>query len=124
MMIDHRSRDAAACCADPGDAIARGMAPTVGPARHFRHLPSALSLALCVIILAVHPSRAPAQTRAVDLQLVLAVDASGSVDASRFELQKRGYAEAFANPRVIDAIGAGSLHAIAVAMIQWTGPEM
>src|SRR5262249_24640860 len=28
---------------------------------------------------------------AVDLQLVLAVDASGSVDQVRFELQKRGY---------------------------------
>lgn len=100
------------------------MAATVGCSRHFRHLPSVVSLALWVIALAICPSPAPAQTRAVDLQLVLAVDASGSVDASRFELQKRGYAEAFASPRVIEAIRAGSQHAIAVAMIQWTGPEM
>ena len=42
----------------------------------------------------------------------------------RFDLQKRGYAEAFANPRVIQAIRAGSFQAIAVAMVQWTGPRM
>ena len=83
-----------------------------------------LALALSMIPAAVCPSPADAQARAVDLQLVLAVDASGSVDTSRFELQKRGYAEAFADPRVIDAIRTGSLRAIAVAMMQWTGPEM
>jgi hypothetical protein len=35
----------------------------------------------------------------VDLNLVLAVDASGSVDNSRFQLQKQGYAAAFRNPK-------------------------
>ncbi|HSX81137.1 MAG TPA: DUF1194 domain-containing protein, partial [Candidatus Saccharimonadia bacterium] len=39
-----------------------------------------------------------AQT-AVDLQLVLAVDASGSVDQRRFELQMQGYVAAFRDPR-------------------------
>ena len=34
----------------------------------------------------------------VDLELVLAVDASGSVDQVRFDLQKQGYAAAFHNP--------------------------
>src|SRR5262245_23718565 len=58
----------------------------------------------------------------VDLQLVLAVDASGSVNMTRFELQKRGYAEAFRNPRVLDSIRSGSTGSIAVTMIQWTGP--
>jgi hypothetical protein len=61
---------------------------------------------------------------AVDLQLVLAVDASGSVNETRFELQKRGYADAFRNPRVIDAVAAGARHAIAVTMTQWTGPNL
>ena len=45
-----------------------------------------------------------AQT-AVDLQLVLAVDASGSVDQYRFDLQKQGYVAAFRNPRVLKEIG-------------------
>src|SRR5262245_26824534 len=58
----------------------------------------------------------------VDVQLVLAVDASGSVNMTRFNLQKQGYAEAFRNPRVLDSIRSGSTGSIAVTMIQWTGP--
>jgi hypothetical protein len=60
----------------------------------------------------------------VDLQLVLAVDASGSVNMYRFELQKRGYAAAFRNPRVLSAIRSGMSQAIAVTMHQWTGPRL
>lgn len=66
---------------------------------------------------------APAQTP-VDLQLVLAVDASGSVNDARFELQKQGYAAAFRHPQVVRAIMSGGEQAIAVTMMQWTGPFM
>jgi hypothetical protein len=66
---------------------------------------------------------AAAQT-AVDLQLVLAVDASGSVSEERFELQKRGYVAAFRNPQLVRAIGSGPARAIAVTMVQWTGPTL
>jgi Protein of unknown function (DUF1194) len=59
-----------------------------------------------------------------DLQLVLAVDASGSVDQYRFELQKRGYVAAFRHARVLQAIRSGPNQAIAVTMAQWTGPMM
>ena len=38
------------------------------------------------------------------MNLVLAVDSSGSVDDDRFDLQKEGYAKAFLNPRVLNAI--------------------
>ena len=62
------------------------------------------------------------QTSAVDLQLVLAVDASGSVNQQRFDLQKQGYAAAFRNPRVQRAIQSGRTQSIAVTMVQWTGP--
>jgi len=68
-------------------------------------------------------SAAPAQTQ-VDLQLVLAVDASGSVNDTRFELQKQGYAAAFRNPQVIKAIMSGGEQSIAATMMQWTGPFM
>src|SRR5262245_42270694 len=64
-----------------------------------------------------------AQTQ-VDLQLVLAVDASGSVSQARFDLQKQGYANAFRNPRVLRAIRSGPTGSIAVTMFQWTGPDM
>jgi len=69
-------------------------------------------------------ARAQAPAAPVDLLLVLAVDASGSVNQTRFELQRHGYAEAFRNPRVLQAIQAGARRAIAVAMVQWTGPTL
>ena len=69
------------------------------------------------------PASATAQQRA-DLQLVLAVDTSGSVDARRFELQKQGYVAAFRNPRVLLAIQSGATQSIAVTMTQWTGPAL
>lgn len=81
-------------------------------------------LALALASMLAMPSGAIGDTTQVDLQLVLAVDASGSVDASRFELQKQGYAAAFANPRVLEAIHSGPHRAIAVAMMQWTGPTL
>jgi len=69
-------------------------------------------------------AQAPASGPPVDLALVLAVDASGSVNQTRFDLQKHGYAQAFRSREVIEAIGAGADHAIAVAMVQWTGPSL
>src|SRR5690348_9325669 len=68
------------------------------------------------------PAAAPEQR--VDLNLVLAVDSSGSVDDERFELQKQGYARALLNPRVLNAIRNGNEQAIAVTMVQWTGPTL
>jgi hypothetical protein len=79
-------------------------------------------LAGIMLALAAAPS-ARAQTQA-DLALVLAVDASGSVDRQRFELQKQGYVAAFRNARVLRAIRSGLSQAIAVTMFQWTGPRL
>jgi Protein of unknown function (DUF1194) len=77
-----------------------------------------------VLFLAV-TSSAPARAQTgVDLQLVLAVDASGSVNHYRFELQKQGYVAAFRHARVLNAIRSGGNQAIAVTMVQWTGPAM
>jgi hypothetical protein len=60
----------------------------------------------------------------VALALVLAVDASGSVSDDRFELQKQGYAAAFRNRQVLNSIRSLITQSIAVAMMQWTGPEL
>jgi hypothetical protein len=67
-------------------------------------------------------SRANAQP-VVDLQLVLAVDASGSVSNERFILQQRGYSAAFRDPRLLEAIRSGTTRRIAVTMTQWTGSD-
>ena len=69
-------------------------------------------------------AQAPGAGPPIDLALVLAVDASGSVNQTRFDLQKHGYAEAFRSKDVVDAILAGADRAIAVAMVQWTGPSL
>jgi hypothetical protein len=62
--------------------------------------------------------------REVDVALALAVDASGSVNQRRFELQQRGYVDAFLDADVLRAIRSGARGAIAVTMFQWTGPRM
>jgi hypothetical protein len=76
------------------------------------------------IVGAVLASAAALAQSSVDLELVLAVDVSGSVNQTRFELQKEGYAAAFRNPRVLGAIRSGPAQAIAVTMVQWTGPNL
>lgn len=80
-----------------------------------------LGLAASLLLAGMTRNDARAQT-AVDLQLVLAVDVSGSINAQRFELQKMGYVAAFQNRRVLSAILAGRNQAIAVTMMQWSGP--
>ncbi|TDG34108.1 DUF1194 domain-containing protein [Paracraurococcus ruber] len=58
----------------------------------------------------------------VDTLLVLAVDASGSIDADEFRLQREGYAEALTHPAVLSAIASRPRGAVAVAMVEWGSP--
>lgn len=76
--------------------------------------------ALLWLLAAVSPVYAQS---VVSVQLVMAVDVSGSVNTERFALQRHGYAEAFRDPAVQAAILATPTGSIAVAMTQWTGPE-
>ena len=76
---------------------------------------------LAVILALIAGVAMPASARPVDLALVLAIDVSGSVNTERYELQRRGYAEAFASNEVISAIAAGENHAIAVTLVEWSG---
>jgi hypothetical protein len=67
---------------------------------------------------------APLAARAdtpVDLQLVLAVDVSRSIDEVEAELQRRGYTEALSNQTVIDAILSGEHRRIAICYAEWAG---
>jgi hypothetical protein len=78
----------------------------------------------CALGLVVALARPAAAQTEVALQLVLAVDASGSVDNRRFELQKQGYAAACRNPQVLRSIQSLMTGSIAVTMMQWTGPRL
>ncbi|WP_421996797.1 DUF1194 domain-containing protein [Reyranella sp.] len=57
----------------------------------------------------------------VDLQLVLAVDVSRSIDDVEAELQRRGYIDALTSDRVIDAILGGENRRIALCYTEWAG---
>lgn len=56
----------------------------------------------------------------VDLELVLAVDSSASVDAREFGQQMNGLALAFRDEAVVEAATAGPNGAIAVTVIEWS----
>lgn len=58
-------------------------------------------------------------TLKVDLELVLALDSSGSVDVSEWELQLNGVAQAIRDPLVLHAIQSGPNRRIAIAVIIW-----
>jgi hypothetical protein len=84
-----------------------------------------LAIALTLITLLAPANAQPTAAQpTTDLLLALMVDASGSVNQTRFELQRRGYADAFRNPQVLNAIRGLSTGSIAVMMVQWTGPQM
>jgi hypothetical protein len=75
---------------------------------------------LAVVIAAADRARAQLQT--VDLELVLAVDCSRSINDAEFALQAQGYAAAFRHPSVLRAIQSGERRSIAVTYVQWAGP--
>ena len=74
------------------------------------------ALLLTASMPASHQARA---AEAVDVVLVLVDDVSRSIDDREFELQKQGYAAAFANPQVIAAIKGGVVGAIAVQYVEF-----
>ena len=82
--------------------------------------PQLLLLLLLVAGLIWPPAAVRAQGGTVDLELVLAVDASSSVSAEEFDLQMRGLAEAFRSPAVLRAIEAAGDLGIAVGLVQWS----
>lgn len=63
---------------------------------------------------------APARADGVDILLVLAADVSRSINEDEFQLQRKGYAAALADPRVLKAITDGPHRAIAVTFIEWS----
>ena len=85
----------------------------MGETVSIKGLPSAL------ILLLIMAAPAHARDQAVDLELACVVDASGSIDDHETRLQRRGYADALAHPKVLKAIGSGFLRSVAVAYIEF-----
>jgi hypothetical protein len=57
----------------------------------------------------------------VDVELVLAVDVSRSMDAEEFALQRAGYVAAIRHPDFIRAVEQGAAGRIAITYFEWAG---
>ncbi len=79
------------------------------------------TLLLLICIGAALVPAAASAAEDVDLLLVLAADVSRSVDATKFQLQRDGYASAVSDPRVLDAIRSGRNGRIGVTFVEWSG---
>lgn len=80
----------------------------------------ALAAAIFVSLLGL---AAAARAAGVDLEVVLAADVSRSIDDGEFELQRKGYAAALTDPRVLKAIHGTKTGAIGVCFIEWSGDQ-
>ena len=82
-------------------------------------------IAAAALVVAAAAPAAPvaADDTPVDLELVLAVDVSGSMDEDEQALQRGGYVQAFLHPEVISAIAGGVYGRIAVTYVEWAGPR-
>jgi hypothetical protein len=77
------------------------------------------------LLLAGEPALAQETTgrRKVDLELCLAVDGSGSIQEDEFAFQRQAYADAVSHPDVVGIMTSGFERSIAIALMEWGGPE-
>jgi hypothetical protein len=77
--------------------------------------------ALCLAFAALAPAAARDGATEVDVELVLAVDISYSMDLEEQRLQREGYIKALTSPEVLQAIRNGPNGKIAVVYFEWAG---
>lgn len=79
-----------------------------------------LAFVMVLVAAAAFPrGAAAAEQMPVDLELILAVDISGSIDPEEARLQREGYAKAISHPDVVKAITSGIHGRIALAYFEW-----
>ena len=81
---------------------------------------TARGLVCAAAVAAVAPAAA-ADDVPVDLELVLAVDVSGSIDPDEALVQRIGYRRALLDPEFLSAVESGPLGRIAVTYVEWAG---
>lgn len=75
-------------------------------------------------LLALLLTASPAAALPVDLELILAVDVSRSIDADEARLQREGYVQALTDPRVVQAIQSGNHGRIAICYVEWAAASL
>ena len=85
----------------------------------------AVTLAACAALAAPRfadlPGKASPGAIGVDVELVLAVDISYSMDFDELKLQRDGYVEALTSKEFLDALKQGMHGKVAVTMVEWAG---
>ena len=64
---------------------------------------------------------AAASDQEVDVELVLAVDVSGSMDLEEAQVQRAGYVDALRHPDFVNAVRDGLTGRIAISYFEWAG---
>jgi len=84
-----------------------------------------LALVACAALAAPRlsdiPSNKAANSVDVDVELVMAVDISYSMDTDELALQREGYAQAIASQDFLNALKQGTHGKIAVTLVEWAG---
>lgn len=78
--------------------------------------------ACLAVIACLGASPCVAQT-VVDMELVLSLDGSRSIDAPEFALQVEGVALAFRDPEFLETLQAAAPRGVAVTLVQWAGVD-
>jgi hypothetical protein len=84
---------------------------------------SGFTLVLAAVLWAATLPFARAADTPVDLELILAVDVSRSMDTDEQKLQRDGYVAALTHPDVVAAITQGRHGRIALSYVEWAGPD-
>lgn len=80
-----------------------------------------LSILALILALSGSPMQTAAAPPDVDVELLLAVDVSGSMDMEEARVQRSGYVQALRHPDFINAIKDGFLGRIAIGYFEWAG---
>lgn len=92
-----------------------------GPAEgHRRRLRRRSAAHAAMLALGLGPTGSPAAADSCALELILAVDVSGSIDDREFALQMEGMASAFEDPALVEAVEVQE-GGVLVTLTQWSG---
>lgn len=70
---------------------------------------------------ALAPTPLAAAVLPVDLELVIAVDVSASMDREEYLIQRAGYVAAIRDPEFVETVLAGNQRRIALTYVEWSG---
>ncbi len=82
-----------------------------------------MRLVACLLAMLI-ASPAAAADEPVDVELVLAVDVSGSMNPEEQALQRSGYVAAIRSPEFVRAVQSGLHGRIALTYVEWAGPGL